>query len=182
MASAFTHAYAALAIGAAARRLSGAGRLWAAGIASAILPDADVIGFSFGVRYDAPWGHRGLSHSLAFAALWSALLTGIFFRDPAPLRSRRAVWLYLFAATSSHGLLDALTNGGLGVALLSPFDSRRIFFPFRPIRVSPIGVAEFFSPEGLAILGSELVWVWLPAGLLAAAVTLVRRRRRPLAG
>src|SRR5262245_39527690 len=33
-----------------------------------LLPDVDVIGFSFGVRYAAPWGHRGAAHSLAMAA------------------------------------------------------------------------------------------------------------------
>jgi membrane-bound metal-dependent hydrolase YbcI (DUF457 family) len=33
--------------------------------AVSLLPDLDVIGFSFGVRYANPWGHRGATHSLA---------------------------------------------------------------------------------------------------------------------
>ena len=39
--------------------------------------------------------------------------------------------LYLFLSTASHGVLDALTDGGLGVAFFSPFDQTRYFFPFR---------------------------------------------------
>jgi inner membrane protein len=45
---------------------------------------------------------------------------------------------------ASHGILDAMTDGGLGVAFFSPFDDTRCFFPFRPIKVSPIGLS-FFS-------------------------------------
>ena len=71
----------------------------------------------------------------------------------------------LFLLTASHGILDAFTNGGLGVALLSPFDNGRYFFPWTPIEVSPIGVRAFFSAWGLGVLKSELLWVWLPLGI-----------------
>src|SRR5215831_7502105 len=50
---------------------------------------------------------------------------------------RFALFAYLFLATASHGVLDAMTNGGLGVAFFSPFDTTRYFLPWRPIRVSP---------------------------------------------
>jgi inner membrane protein len=83
---------------------------------------------------------------------------------------------YLFLATASHGFLDAMTDGGLGVAFFSPFDNHRYFFPWRPIRVSPIGIGRFFSPRGLDVLQSELLWIWLPAGLLALLAWLWRRR------
>jgi inner membrane protein len=79
----------------------------------------------------------------------------------------------------SHSVLDALTNGGLGVALLAPFDSTRYFFPVRPIQVWPIGVGRFSSERCLAALRSELVWVSLPFTLLAALAFDVRRRHRP---
>jgi len=79
-------------------------------------------------------------------------------------------------ATASRGFLDAMTDGGLGVAFFSPFDNHRYFFPWRPIRVSPIGIGRFFSPRGLDVLQSELLWIWLPAGLLALLVWLWRRR------
>jgi hypothetical protein len=35
----------------------------------------------------------------------------------------------LFLATAGHGLLDAMTNGGLGLAFFSPFDNHRYFLP-----------------------------------------------------
>ena len=62
------------------------------------------------------------------------------------------MWLYFFLATASHGLLDAMTDGGLGVAFFSPFDNRRYFLPWTPIRVSPIGIEPFFTARGLEVL------------------------------
>jgi inner membrane protein len=58
---------------------------------------------------------------------------------------RFTLFTYLFLATASHGVLDAMTDGGLGVAFFSPFDNRRYFLPWRPIVVSPISIARFFS-------------------------------------
>ena len=80
-----------------------------------------------------------------------------------------------FAATASHALLDMLTDGGLGVALFAPVSNARLFFPWRPVTVSPIG-AGFFSAQGAAVLLSEFVWVWLPV-LAVASVRAWRRRR-----
>lgn len=134
----------------------------------AMLPDADVVAFWFGVPYDSLFGHRGITHSIPFA-LGVGLLA-------ARLLGRRdlgtAAWFAL--ATASHPLLDALTDGGRGVALLAPFSADRYFFPWRPIAVSPIGI-RFFSPRGLRVVVSELGWIWVPAALAVAAV---RRRRR----
>jgi hypothetical protein len=56
----------------------------------------------------------------------------------------------------SHGLLDTLTDGGLGCALLWPFDLTRYFAPWRPIPVAPIGLA-YFSPYGGMIAFTETV-------------------------
>src|SRR5437016_8948293 len=83
-------------------------------------------------------------------------------------------WLYLFLASASHGVLDAFTNGGLGVAFFSPFDATRYFFPCHPIEVSPIGAA-FFSERGLSVLQSEFVWVWLPSIVFAILAFAIRR-------
>ena len=52
----------------------------------------------------------------------------------------------------------------------SPFDNARYFLPWRPILVSPILVTRFFSERGLAVLQNELIWIWIPAGLLAVLV------------
>lgn len=81
---------------------------------------------------------------------------------------------------ATHPLLDVLTNGGLGVALLWPWSHDRLFAPWRPIAVSPIG-AGFFSARGLTVLWSESFWVWIPASILACVGWASRRlfmRRR----
>jgi len=55
--------------------------------------------------------------------------------------------------------LDAMTDGGLGVAFFAPFDNHRYFLPWTPIRVSPTGVGRFFTDRGLVVLQSELLWI-----------------------
>jgi inner membrane protein len=75
----------------------------------------------------------------------------------------------------SHGLLDAFTDGGLGIAFFAPFDSTRYFFPWRPIAVSPIGISEFFSLGGLRVLLIEGIWIGIPAGLWLGILQVVRR-------
>ena len=146
------------------------------GIACSVLPDLDVVGFWFGVPYRHALGHRGLSHSIAFAVCLSACLTWLFPLAGEPEQaSRLLLFGFLFLSTLSHGILDALTSGGLGVAFFAPFDNSRYFFPWRPIRVSPISVSGFFSSRGLQVLRSELQWIWLPAALVTMLLTLLRR-------
>ena len=134
----------------------------------AVLPDVDVLAFRLGIPYEAPWGHRGFFHSLLFGLIVGGT-AGLVLRIPLQVHGWALCALCITVAVS-HTLLDACTNGGLGVALLAPFDQRRIFFPWRPIQVSPIG-AHFFSLAGLAALTSEVLWVWLP---LAAALVIAR--------
>jgi inner membrane protein len=148
-----------------------------AGALCSVIPDLDVIGFRFGVPYANFWGHRGFTHSLAFAALIAGAVTSVVFRRGVPNLSQYSLALYLFLATASHGVLDAMTNGGLGVAFFSPFDNNRHFFPWRPILVSPIAMGRFFSTRGYLILQSELLWIWLPAGLLAGLALSLRHVR-----
>jgi len=169
-----THAISAAALSSAFPVRSVPRRLIILGAICAMAPDVDVLGFRFGIRYGALWGHRGLTHSLAFAFCLS--LVALLFALPcvAEVAHRLIAWLYLFLASASHGVLDAFTNGGLGVAFLSPFDPTRYFFPFRPIEVSPIG-ARFFSERGLSVLYSEFVWVWIPSVALVTVAFVVRR-------
>jgi inner membrane protein len=176
LASAFSHAIAALGIGACFYRPGVPKRFWIAGVLCSVLPDLDVIGFGFGIQYGDPLGHRGLTHSLPFAAALAALVTFVFFRQRIPDLSTKTVFGYLFLATASHGLLDAMTDGGLGVAFFAPFSNTRYFLPWTPIRVSPIGVSRFFTERGLAVLKSEVVWIWIPAAVLALVGRGVRRR------
>ena len=174
MASAISHAVAALGIGTIFARLQFPKQVWVIGAICSVLPDLDVIGFRFGIRYGDFWGHLGFTHSIAFAALLAtaALVIGLFHE--LPVSSRLGIWTYFFLATASHGLLDAMTNGVLGVAFFSPFDSTRYFLPWRPIVVSPISVTIFFSERGVAVLQSELLWIWIPAGVLAILVLVLK--------
>ena len=179
MASVFSHAVAALAIGACFYQPHTPKRVWVIGALCSVIPDLDVIGFRFGVNYGDFWGHRGFTHSLAFAALLASIVAIVMFRHGVSGIGRFAVFAYLFLATASHGVLDAITNGGLGVAFFSPFDNTRYFLPWRPVRVSPIAVTRFFTSRGFAILQSELLWIWLPAILFAAMVVMLRRKSQP---
>lgn len=153
-----THAAVPLALYWAAGRGQVSTRLLAAGVAAAMLPDADVAGFAFGIPYEAALGHRGASHSLLFAGMVAAVAAAA----SRCLRSRPLqAAAFCFSCAASHPLLDALTSGGLGVALLWPWEGNRYFAPWRPIRVSPFA-GDFFNARGLATLWSELRWVWLP--------------------
>jgi inner membrane protein len=144
------------------------------GAICAMAPDVDVFGFQFGIRYGALWGRRGLTHSLTFAFCLSVLAWLVAMPYVAGFAHRAALWLYLFLASASHGVLDAFTNGGLGVAFFSPFDATRYFFPFHPIEVSPIG-ARFFSERGISVLQSEFLWVWVPSIVFAIVAVVIRR-------
>jgi inner membrane protein len=170
MPSAFSHAVAALAVGTAIFGRHAPASVWTLGAVCAVLPDVDVIGFKFGVHYGDLLGHRGLTHSLAFAAALAGLALPLVWGREGPSAAR--LWTFLFLATASHGILDAFTNGGLGVAFFSPFNPTRYFFPFRPIQVAPIGIGRFFSGRGLEVLCSELVWVWGPS-LIVASLFLI---------
>src|SRR5262245_20107699 len=176
MASALSHAVAALGIGAAFCEPRMSKLVWVGGVLASTAPDLDVVGFRLGIRYGDFLGHRGFTHSLLFAAILAAVVAGVL-RNRANLRAP-ALRSYLFLAVASHGLLDAMTDGGLGVAVFSPFDNGRYFLPWRPIVVSPIGISRFFSSRGLAVLESELIWIWLPAFCFAALALLLRGRLR----
>jgi inner membrane protein len=176
LASVFSHAVAALGIGACFYTPRVPKRVWAIGAMYSVIPDLDVIGFDFGIRYGDFWGHRGFTHSIVFAALLAAAAVGIAFLSALPSISRFSLWLYFFLATASHGLLDAMTDGGLGVAFFAPFDNHRYFLPWTPIRVSPIGIERFFTARGLAVIQTELLWIWIPVALLAASAWIIRRR------
>src|SRR5581483_7930034 len=47
----------------------------------ALFPDADVIGFRFGVEYGSEWGHRGALHSLVAAVVIALAATPVVVRD-----------------------------------------------------------------------------------------------------
>ncbi|MGH7484885.1 MAG: metal-dependent hydrolase, partial [bacterium] len=134
-------------------------RLGVVACVASVIPDVDVIGFKAGVPYGSFFGHRGFTHSLFFALLIAGVAAAFAGRLGA------SPWVLLgivFVSAASHGILDAMTTGGMGVAFLSPFSNHRYFFPWRVIEVAPLGIGRFFSARGLTVLRSEFIWVWIP--------------------
>jgi inner membrane protein len=144
-----------------------------------LLPDADVLAFSLGIPYRAPFGHRGAFHSIAFALIVGTLV----WAGAAALRLPAAFRLSLVGGlvVASHGLLDTLTDGGKGIALLWPFSNERYFAPWRPIPVAPIG-AGLFTDAGIRLVIHEAV-LFLPVWLVAVWPTAwtTRSGTRPYA-
>ena len=150
-------------------------RLAVAACLASVLPDVDAIGYWAGIPYDSPLGHRGFTHSLFFALVVALVATAILSKRAIPAGLAFGV---VFVAAASHGILDAMTNGGRGIAFFSPFSNVRYHLPWRPIRVSPIGVVPFFSARGAEVLKSELVWIWAPAAAFALLGYAIRTARR----
>ena len=181
MPSLISHTAVAVAAGVAFAPRDVPHQFWTFAILCSIIPDADVIGFSFGIPYHHFFGHRGFFHSPFFGLLLSIFIVSIFFREADIFSSRWFFYLiFFFLLSASHGLLDAFTNGGLGIALLSPFDNTRFFSLWTPIEVSPIGVKAFFSKWGLAVIKSELQWIWLPSFLVVVLSSVIRGMAKKL--
>lgn len=173
MTTIFTHAVIPLTAGVALGNRVISRRLMVLGMLCAMIPDLDVISFHFGVPYDSILGHRGWTHSILFA-----LMVGMVFAAFAkPLQTTRwKTFAFLSFATLSHGLLDAMTTGGRGIAFFWPFSDERYFLPFRFIRVSPIGM-RFLSGRGWMTLQSELLTVWLPCLIFLTFIRINRLRK-----
>ena len=153
-------------------------KIWVLSIACSLLPDADVMGYHWlYIPSYQFFGHRGFFHSPFFAALLSISIVGIFFRKEVIFSKQwwRYV-IYFFILGASHGLLDAMTNGGNGIALLSPMTNERYFFPWTPIEVSPLSIKRFFSQRGVTVLTSELVWVWAPLFFIVAFLKIRQKK------
>ncbi len=120
---------------------------WKAAIAFAtvsMVPDLDVVAFRFGISYGSPFGHRGATHSIAFAI---ALGVVAFF-----LTQSRKSALAIALTVITHPLLDALTDGGLGVAFFWPLTDARYFFSVEAAARGSIGFRHSSTSriEGLA--------------------------------
>lgn len=172
MASVFGHAVSAIVIGSTGPKKMRTISLFLILITLTILPDADVLGFKYGIAYGSFWGHRGFTHSFFFAGLVAAILTLLFYR-----RSSHRFWYFLlfFVACASHGMLDGCTSGGKGVAYFSPFENGRHFMPWRPIKVSPIGASNFISEWGWKVIKSEAYYIGIPSMVYLLGLTGFRR-------
>jgi inner membrane protein len=170
-----SHTVVAVAAGKAFASKDVPSHFWMLSIICSCIPDADVIGLYLGVPYGHFFGHRGFFHSPFFGLLLSIFIVGVFFGDVALFSKQWFFYfIFFFLLSASHGILDAFTNGGLGIALLSPFDNTRHFFPWTPIIVSPLGMRGLLSNWGLMVIKCELLWIWLPSILIVFLSTMVR--------
>lgn len=130
--------------------------------ALSLLPDADFVAFMVGIPYSDPFGHRGMTHSLLFA-----VLVGLVVALALRLRGQPVLLDAVLATlvVASHGVLDAMTTGGLGVEFFWPLDTRRYFLPWEFIPVAPLG-AHMLTARGLSVLLTEVV-LFLPAWVYA---------------
>jgi len=140
----------------------------------AVVPDLD--SFS-SAAYGSMLGHRGFTHSLAFAlwvGLFTASLTFRFLGANFWISS-----LMFFAAMASHGLLDAMTSGGANIPFFWPASDQG-YGNWGPIPLSDLGF-QLPDPRRSRALRSELLWIWLPTIAFMATMTISRRikRRRP---
>ena len=90
MASAFSHAIVALAMGKAFQNKALSWRELSLGALCSALPDLDVIGLYVGIQYGDLWGHRGMTHSVVFAALLAGILVGMWYRCEQEIEVSRA--------------------------------------------------------------------------------------------
>ncbi len=141
-----------------------------------LVPDIDGIGFFFGVKYNSFFGHRGFSHSFLFIAI-AAIIFSFLAIPKIKIKSKKFLILFtnFFLIGSLHILLDMMTNGGLGLAIFSPFTNYRFFFPWRPIEVSSILPQHFLELNGLAVMQFELLFLIIPAIVLS--VVFYRKRK-----
>lgn len=173
----FSHAVFAAATGKSFFRQPVSNWFWFLIAVCAIIPDADVITRSFGVERGTMFSHRGFTHSIFFAVIFGAFTAFLAQRVFKIQASFAKLFTFFALATVSHPILDMLTDGGSGAALLAPFSSERFFFPWRPVEVSPIGFG-FFSARGIVVILSEFLWLWLPSIGLLIATTIAEKMRR----
>jgi inner membrane protein len=180
VATAFTHAFVAVAAGRICYRRMPP-RFWLLAIACSAGPDLDVGLHHYGVEYLDLWGHRGMTHSLLFALVVAAIVVAWPLRKIyAPFSARWwGLLTFFFALTASHGFIDAFTDGGHGIAFFSPFDTTRYFMPWTPLVVPHFGLARLFTSYGAQVMLSEILWVWMPVGAIAGAVIVVQRWSPP---
>jgi len=178
MPTVITHAVIAGAGGALFKKKREPLKFWIVAFVCSVIADADVIGFRLGIIYNSFWGHRGFFHSLFFALLLALICALLFFREHKLFS--RTWWNYMFfyiILGASHCITDALTNGGYGIALLSPFDTTRYFFPVTPIEVAPVSIRKFFGHAGIRAIGSEIMCIWFPIFIFGFWPRIAKRKQ-----
>lgn len=149
---------------------------WLAALCGAV-PDFDyawnVHGWDFRHVSAESWlGHRGLTHTPFFALVFATLMVWLAFRS-VDRGTRVRIWIALFLATVSHGLLDGLSLSSPGVPFFFPLSTVRYHLPWRVIRADPHG--NGLLAVLLRSIRTELIWIWLPGAILLMLTALRRR-------
>lgn len=160
MPSSIGHGAAALLLAPVLKRCDSSVRLIAAAAMGAMIPDIDAVGRPFG-RGDITWlgGHRAFTHSLLFAVVAGLGIGAIVGRRDHGIATWRA-YAYAILVVLSHGVLDAFTTYGDGIAFFSPFSSSRY--------ASSIKVFEGYE---------EILLLWTPALLMYSLFVKPRLHR-----
>jgi len=137
--------------------------------------DIDSLGFFLGIPYEHGLGHRGLLHGILFAALIALAAAAASRPDSADRAHRIGLFQLFFFCAFSHIVLDAVSNGGLGVAFFAPFSNHRYFLPWRPLDAVPIGINQMLSSRWFPIIFKELRKLIIPSLVLFAAGFIWRR-------
>nr|WP_320131828.1 metal-dependent hydrolase [uncultured Holophaga sp.] len=172
MPSIFGHAVAGYAIGTAFSPDRPGRRTRILAVICAMAPDLDWFTGFLDPEDHLGLSHRGFPHSLLAAGLITLLAMVLGRRNQ--LRHLKT-WLCLGTATFSHGLLDAFTFGGTGVAFLAPFSKARFVAAWQPIFVSPIPLSGGLRDWLFFSLGTELLFIGGPALVI---ILLARRLAR----
>ncbi len=150
-------------------------RIWWLAPLAAAIPDLDTL-WSFGLRGSHAWyAHRGITHTPAFAVALAFVLLWWAFPEVDSRGERFRIWLALFLATLSHGVLDALSKYGGGIPFLFPLSTERFKFAWQPIVPSPGAFGHGVIRLLLKSIGPELLWICLPS-LALLGLTALRRR------
>jgi len=147
----------------------------------AVVPDLDTAFYGI-IPYAHFLGHRGFVHSPFFAILFAVALSSLFYAVSRKLGFRASLGVAaVFAlAMASHGVLDAMTDAGLGVMLLYPISEERIFFPWRPFYAPPIKITSLSFTKVQMMLKSELPIVLgcaAVAGTVRLALELMKSKK-----
>ena len=93
---------------------------------------------------------------------------------PSPICLGTALFGTTIARSDAFAVLDAFTDGGLGIGFWIPFSDERLFAPFRPIMTSSIDPMHAFGARGMRVLANEALWIGLPVASVVCLVMLGR--------
>lgn len=176
MPTSLSHAAAGLAIASVLKPAKATSRYWMLAAACAAIPDIDALSLPLRLPPNDLLGHRGITHSVLFAVGLSAVVTALWFPRERVGDDRWRIWLAMCLATMSHGLLDALSSYGHGVALLAPMWNQHLCFSSRPLGNIGVGHRGVLSLS-LRVAANEAIWIWMPSALVTSLALLLERHR-----